>query len=605
MIQRGLFEVTPQDRPGWHPPEPPFLHSEKRVYLDFESTGLRWWRGDRPVGVAVATPEGRSWYLPFAHAGGNLDEGRVKDWMRRELAGKEVGFFNAPWDVNMGYTWGVDLEAIGCRVFDVGNYAALLEGDRWASSSLNAVSQKYLNTGKITGIDTSRMKDYHAADVAEYAQRDVLLLVDLDPLLRGKIQEQELNTVATLENDLIPVTCSMMRQGTLIDEEKLHEWIKRSEKDFIACLWEIHKQTGLNINVVSRPDLIKLFERLKIPPPMGEKGSKEEGNVTFKKDLLKQYDHPVLKTVYRARMLSSLRSKYLLRYAQELKLNGCLRYSLHQMRVDDDGGTISGRYSCSSFGTDPDEGINIQQVAGKKHARSVSDDAELSGYKVRELYVPAKGKKKFKGDAEQIEYRFFAHYAKPPKVLAAYAENPHTDFHNVVWEMLKTVKKDITRDLVKDCNFAALYGAGVDKWARMMGITEGEARKVYRAYHHMVPEAKRLLDTAMDLARKRGYVRTILGRRARFEGQVAFYSALNRVIQGSAADEMKIKLLELHRRRRETGFNLQFTVHDEVVGDVHNEASAKLVTEILNTQMLNTRVPLFWKTGTGANWKEC
>jgi DNA polymerase-1 len=518
----------------------------------------------------------------------------------------EVGFFNAPFDVNVAYSWGVDLEALGCRLFDIGNYAALLEEDRWASSSLDSVSLHYLNHGKLrTGLNMARLKDYHAADVADYAERDVLLLTELDPIFRGKIQEQELNVVAELENDLIPVTCSMVREGVPVDEEKLHRWIAQSEKDFVTCLWELHRMTGMKVAVGSHASLIELFRLLKVPPPIGEPGSPEEGRITFKKDLLRHYDHPVLKILYKARMLASLRSKYLLRYAEEVRRNGLLRYSLHQMRVDDDGGTISGRYSCTSFGTDPDEGINIQQVAGKKHARYVADDAALSGYKVRELFLPAVGQLSLDADADQIEYRFFAHYAQPPTVMEAYRKDPHTDFHNVVWELLKQVKGDITRDLVKDCNFAALYGAGVDKWSRMMQISEKEARKVYHTYHSQFPEAKKLLERASNTARKRGFVRTILGRRARFPRKTQLYSALNRVIQGSAADEMKTKLLALHKARRDTGFRLRFTVHDEVVGDVPDLAAKERVRTILNTQMLNTRVPLFWKVGTGPNWKEC
>ena len=190
-------------------------------------------------------------------------------------------------------------------------------------------------------------------------------------------------------------------------------------------------------------------------------------------------------------------------------------------------------------------------------------------------------------------------------MLEAYAKDPHTDFHNVVWKMLLTAKKDMTRELTKDCNFAAIYGAGVDKWARMMMISEAEAKRVYHTYHKMFPEAREVLQYAMNQAEKRGYVRTILGRRARFPNAVRIYSALNRVIQGSAAEEMKIKMLALYRRRKETDFNLRYTVHDEVVGDVPDAAAGKMVEDILNTQLLPTRVPLFWKVGMGANWKEC
>jgi DNA polymerase-1 len=96
----------------------------------------------------------------------------------------------------------------------------------------------------------------------------------------------------------------------------------------------------------------------------------------------------------------------------------------------------------------------------------------------------------------------------------------------------------------------------------------------------------------------------MMGRRARFPDREFTYKALNRVIQGSAADEMKLKLVELHRNRKETGFKLRFTVHDEVNGDVPDKAAKDRVQAILNERLLPTRVPLLWSVATGANWLE-
>jgi len=602
--QRSLFEIAPATDPGdWRPQSPPDLSGVSEVYLDLETTGLRWWGGDLPVGVAVATADGRSWYLPTGHAGGNLDESSIKRWMRQELRDKTVIGFNLPFDVNMAYAWGIDLEAQGCRLMDVGNHAALIDDTR-TRTSLDAVSKHYLGYGKLdVGLNKSRMRDYHAADVAEYARRDTLLCVELLAKFRPVMQQEGLEAVRELEDELVYVTCDMMRNGAPLNEEKLDLWLTRSEQDYVATLWEIHRLTGLNINVRSRPDMIRLFEHLQLPPPISD-DPEEVGKISFSRARMREVDHPVVNLVNRARSLASLRSKFLVRYREELRRNGILRYSLHQMPIDDEGGTRSGRYSSSSFGTDPDEGVNIQQVAGKKQLQSVGNDTELQGYIVRELFVPGEGLW-LSADAEQIEYRLFADYAKPPKVLAAYARDPRTDFHNIVMnEMIKPIFPSVTREKTKDTNFAKIYGAQLKKIARMLGLRESEAKRFIAVYDRAFPEAERLLRYTSSLAESRGYVKTKLGRRRRFPPGMPTYAALNGVVQGSAADEMKTKALMLHRARKKTGFKLRFLVHDEVNGDVPDREAARMVEEILNTQVLKTVVPLLWAVGVGENWQE-
>jgi DNA polymerase-1 len=604
--QISLFEALPPGpvlRPDWTAPSPPSLQGIKRITLDTETTGLRWWAKDRPVGVAIGYRDGRCIYLPFGHAGGNLDEEQMKRWARTELRDIEILTLNGQFDINMMYSWGVDLEAQGCTVVDVGHCAALLDDHR-DSYSLENLGQDYLKQGKIKGLDKKRMKDYHARSVASYAERDVLLVNELYDVFMPMIREQRLTRVLQLESECVYPTCEMMRNGAILDEEKLDSWIKRSEQDYLASLWELHKLTGLKVNPASRNDIIDLFAHLHLPPPVMNKFEEEPGKICFTQAKLAAIDHPTIKLLYRARRLSSLRSKYLLKYREQLRLNGNpIRYSLHQLPVEDEGGTVSGRYSSSGFGTDENDGINIQQVAGKKHAHAMKGDEHLAGYDIRELFIPGDGSW-LCSDAEQIEYRLFAHYAKPPRVIEAYKKDVRTDFHNIVMEMIKEIMVSITRERTKDVNFAKIYGAQLNKIAHMLGISRIEAARFIAAYDAAFPEADRLMKEAQGLAEERGYVKTILGRRCRFPTRERLHKALNGVIQGSAADEMKTKIAAVHKERKHTGFKLRFVVHDEINGDVPNQESANRVDRILNTQMLKTCVPLLWKTGTGRNWQE-
>ena len=188
---------------------------------------------------------------------------------------------------------------------------------------------------------------------------------------------------------------------------------------------------------------------------------------------------------------------------------------------------------------------------------------------------------------------------------------------------MKAYKPDL---LYKDCktvNFAKLYGAGNRRIGEMLGfitpdqyatLTRTNAgadhpwlsttHDVMRLYDRVLPEVSHMLTTTAHTAARVGYITTPLGRRARLEPRHT-YKALNRLIQGTAADVMKLKLCELHQKRAETGFKLRFSVHDEVDGDCPDAQSAEAVRKILNTQTLETTVPLLWDVSTGDTWGAC
>jgi DNA polymerase-1 len=222
---------------------------------------------------------------------------------------------------------------------------------------------------------------------------------------------------------------------------------------------------------------------------------------------------------------------------------------------------------------------------------------------VRKLFIPEDGRWVC-ADQAQVEYRIFAHYAKAEWILEEYRKNPWVDFHTIVMHMIRKVKADIDRDRTKDLNFAFLYGAGIGKIAVMLGISYGEAQSLMKTYKRMFPEADTLMKVASKLASRRGYVKTILGRRGRFPDKQFLHKALNKVVQGSAADSAKKKLIALHKCRKETGFVMRFPVHDEINGDSPDPKCTEMVTEVLNEQSIPFRVPILWAVKTGATWAE-
>lgn len=630
----SLFDLIPSpvSKHDWVPEAPPPLDDRvKEIELDCETNGLRWWAGDRPIGIAIRLPNGKAQYLPWGHAGGNLDEGQVKRWAQRELRGKRITNLNTRFDVHMLYQWGVDLEAQGCEVSDVAHYAALLDDHR-RYLSLESIGQDYLGRGKVqANLDKTRMAEYHAGFAQEYACGDVLLVHDLKEKMWPKMTAEDLHRVRALEDQVIFVVCEMERNGAKIDVELLTRWLTESQKALEKCLWDIFNEVGFKVNPGSVANKVRLFKHLGLPLTLTP-----DGTPSFTNEILKIYEaeHTAVRNLRRAARLASLRSKYLIPYSRKVDANGILRYALHQLRAQKDewdesdgSGTVSGRFSSTAL--NDEEGVNIQQVLKVAKQRILfgydegdeSHDDEL--FLIRQLFIPEEGEH-LSADAMQIEYRTFASYAGTPSVVEAYKKDPLTSFHKFVWGLVKE-HKALPYRAQKDLNFAKLYGAGLTKMALMLEfITKEEflelkaqkARRTHpklretlevdRIYNRVLPEVAPLLKKASDLAASRGYVRTILGRRMRFPNKARLHKALNGVIQGTAADINKQKLVELHRERRTTGFKMRFTVHDEVDGDNRRGPEGKkMIADILDSQSFNLRVPILWDVATGKNWKEC
>jgi hypothetical protein len=358
------------------------------------------------------------------------------------------------------------------------------------------------------------------------------------------------------------------------------------------------------------------------------------GKPSFTDAVLKTIDHPLVIKLRRAQRVASLKAKYLDGGLSKLSSNGLMRFGLHQLRCErDEGddravGTVSGRFS--STGITRDEGQNAQQYIKVAKQRTTfgfgedddSHDDEL--YIIRRLIVPETGLLLFSSDMMQVEYRYFAHLAATPAVIKAYAENPYLSFHKFIWGIIKQYAP-LTYRQQKDLNFAIIYAAGLSKMALMLGfITQGqfaqlramdpqqvrnhpwleEARKVRRIYDRELPEVKPLLKMASGLAERRGYVRTIEGRRSRFHGD-RLHKALNAVIQGSCADINKKKLVQIYKMRKELNITMRLTLHDELVGDVPDREHAIRLHRALNEQQYQLKVPVLWETAIGPNWAAC
>lgn len=616
-VTRGLFHAD-SGNAGWVLPELPDLSRVQDLGFDYETTGLRWWAGDQPCGLAMAWREDKviqKRYLPIGHAGSNIDRAKLTDWMRQELRGKRLFGSHLKFEGHMTRPLGFTLEDLGCTLGDIGGYAALLDDHR-ERFGLEDVARDYLNRGKIVpDFDISRIAQYPASRVTEYAETDAELSLLAAEMMLPRLAVQDLDRVRRLEERVLHVIIEMEHNGAPCDMDLLKTYLIGSEREYARCIFRIHELTGVRMDKVnSAAETWKVLDAVGVNIRFFTADSNPgDPTPSFTDEILKIYEdeaedprqQEVLSELRQARKLASVRSKNFEKYWITVRrTEGILRYALHPLRAEE-GGTITGRFSSSGFKLSTHtEGINVQQVPDEEK-QTFGDD-----YIVRRLYRK-KGRYWLSADAMQIEFRMAAHYMKNKNILRAYAKNPRTNFHKLVASWMPPTTPYGT---VKNTNFCKIYGGGYKRVAVTAGISEYQAKEFVEIYDARLPGVNELLNEATNVARSRGFVRTLLGRRARFKEVCScrpcqaygprYYKALNGVIQGGAADIMKTKLVELHEAREETGLVLRFTVHDEADGDVPDVAAARKVDEILNRQSFDLRVPILWETKVGPNWAD-
>lgn len=580
----------------------------KEIDYDTETTGLCWYDGDTPVGFVV----GGAWgcqYIPIKHRGAdNFDEAVVRRWMQTECRDLDIYGLNLKFDHQMTRNFGVDLERQGCRLHDLGHMGALLD-EHAKRYSLESLGQRYLGEGKMPQLNKAFMAEMTAAQAGPYAEQDGRLTGRLKQHLKPLIAAERLEKVLDLEDRLIYAVCEMERNGLLIDEAKLSQWVRESEQELSKAEDELRALAGIRVNVDSGNQVNALFSQIGLswPGTTTEKGEKSYADAVLKVVLsnttVTARQRRCLELVRFIRKLGGLRSKYLCKYPPLVK-KGIIRFSLHSLGQDDYG-TVTGRFSAGgTIGGRP--GFNPQQVfkPSKQRKSMRMDGFDENRFLIRELFIPPPGSRWVCADAKQIQFRLFAHYAAlhgMPRLAEVYAQNPERDFHDLVVGLT-----GLGRDDAKNWNFMGLFGGGVGKAVEMTGLPRAVCEAQKAAYDREFPEVKTLLDIASALAERRGYVKDMIGRRRHYREQnPRFYSALNAVIQGSEGSIVKTQLIKVYEAREQLGLTLRVTVHDEVNGDTQNPDCEKDLKTVLETCNIPCRVPILWDVGSSPkNWGE-
>ena len=596
----------------------PKFGDTERIAIDLETydphllTSGPGWATNRGymVGVGVATKDWKG-YFPIRHeGGGNLDEAVVLRWLQNTLSAtnREVIFHNALYDVGWLRREGVDVKG---KILDTMFAAPIVDENRY-SYSLDALGQTYCGEKKDESLlqdaalawgvnPKAEMYKLHSKYVGPYGEQDAALTLKLYEKLRMELREQNLEPIYEMECKLIPLLLEMRWRGVRVDEQKAEDVSKNLSLQEQKLQIEIKRKYGEDVNLWANASLQKIFDKNNLPYPRTEKGMP-----SFQRQWLESHEHELPQMIVRARKLNKARTTFIDKMISEHAVNGRIHAEAHPLRSDA-GGTVSGRFSYSN--------PNLQQVPAR--------DPEL-GTMIRSLFIPEEGCQWGLFDYSQQEPRLTVHYANrmgligAKDAVTAYRDK-NADFHQIVADMA-----NIPRKQAKNINLGLSYGMGKQKLIKELGLGDTEAQALLTKYHEKVPFIRGLQDQCARVALDRGYIKTLAGRRCHFDlwehkyddsmplpleeardkyGDVLkrsyTYKALNRLIQGSAADMTKLAMLGLW----EEGIVPHVQVHDEVDISIEDEEQAAKVSRIMEN-CVELAVPLVVDTELGASWGE-
>ena len=628
----------------WRPPEAlPTLAGRRRISLDTETHdpeltthGPGWARKSGKlvgvsIGVELESGATEGIYLPLRHReGGNLDPVTTLAWLRDQLHDYEGELVGHTLHYDLGWLSTEGIEAPRAKLVDVAFAEALLDENQQtygldAILKRNGLSEKRETLLRIAaatyGVDPKHgLWKLHASFVGAYAERDATGPLDLWKIQRPLLERDDLLPVLAMETRLIPILLDMRRRGIRIDLDRAERERERFKKLEVEATAEVERMSGVRVDIWESKSLERAFDAVGLPLPRTPTGLP---SVTA--DWLKAQHHPLAGKVLAARQTCKLRRDFIESAILNKVVNGRIYGEFHQLRSDE-GGAVSGRFTA----TNP----NLQQAP----ARTVE------GRIIRSLFLPEEGALWCSADYSQQEPRFTVHYAAKldlPGARAAAARfiaDPNTDYHSMVAELAHIPRVD-----AKTINLGVAYGMGGLKLCRSLGLPtkwvegrnggsyevpgdEGEA--LMRKYHAAIPYVRPLSDTCEAMAQRRGWIRTFGGRLCRFPwwepawkrrdkegmylverdraeavakwGQIrrAFTSkALNRLIQGSGADCIKLAMIDARN------FALMITMHDELGASVGSEAEARELGRTMEN-CVELMLPMKVDVKLGHNWGE-
>lgn len=577
------------------------------IAFDTETTSTDPLQGSL-VGISLSVREGEGYYIPVGHAEGQqLPVATVRSALKAIFAdeAKPKVAHNAKFDMAVLHEAGLPMRAV---TYDTMLGAFLIEPGAHIGLKRLASSQLGLDMTEITeligtGKKQISMDQVAIEDAAPYAAADADVTLRLMKLQEPQLQEPGLRQLLdTIDMPLVPVLLDMELAGVKIDADFLGVMSIRLDKRLKEIEAQVYELVGQPFNLNSPAQLGEvLFTQLQLVAPGGRKTS--TGKVSVAADVLESMKgvHPVIDLILEQRQLSKLKGTYLDALPKLINpKTGRVHTSFNQT------GAVSGRIASQ----DP----NLQNIPIR---------SEL-GREVRRAFIVEPGNVLIAADYSQVELRVAAHIAGDPGLRAAFAAGQ--DIHRATAATVLNVPVDqVTSDqrsFAKRVNFGLLYGMGTQSLAQQAGISMKEAQKFVDAYFAGFPSIRQYIDDTKRRAKEEGYVETLLGRRRYFPilrtetrdartnimQRTAEREAINHPIQGTAADIIKIAMINIHRElaARKLKARLILQVHDELILEApRTEADdvEQLLKELMeNAYTLNP--PLKVEVGAGQNWDE-
>ena len=576
------------------------LEKSKGFSFDTETTGIDANKAEL-VGLSFCIKAGEAYYIPVPEERAAVIErlAPFKAVLEDEKMPK-VGQ-NIKYDLLI-LKW-YDIEVQGA-FFDTMISHYLLEPDLRHGLDFQAIAMldyKMMPISDLIGKGKGQlsMRDVPLDKVVDYASEDADITLQIKKKLEKELKKEELTDLYyKVEEPLIRVLCDMEYEGVRIDGDFLNDYSKVLAKEIAAKQKEIHKMAGVNFNIASPKQVGEvLFDKLKIKYRWRKTAGGQYSTDVEKLNELAP-DNKIIQEILQYRKFAKLKSTYVDALPHMInKKTGRVHSNFNQARA------ATGRLSS--------EGPNLQNIP-------IKDEA---GREIRKAFIPRdKDHILLAADYSQIELRLIADISKDEYMLEAF--NKGLDFHKAtaakVYEVpFEEVTPDQRRN-AKTVNFSIIYGAGATNLSRQLGIKRGEAKKLIETYFAQFKGLKTYMDETVNFARENGYVKTLAGRkrilrdinsRNGLARSNAERMAINTPIQGSAADMIKLAMIEIHKemKAKETKSKMIMQVHDELVFDIYKpelEEMTKLIVDKMGAALPELSVPIIVEPGTGQNWLE-
>ncbi|HJM15004.1 MAG TPA: DNA polymerase I [SAR86 cluster bacterium] len=576
----------------------------KVIAIDTETTGLDYMDADL-VGVSMAYEAGKAFYIPFGHEKQEVSQLKEKIVLEKlkpflEKAQNKIIGQNIKFDRNI-------LARYGIKINSIKNDTMMMSYVLDASATrhnLDALSSYYLNhkTSTFEEVAGKGVKqitfDKVPLDLAtNYAAEDADITLRLYEVLEPKLDSIKplKKLMEDIEIPLIEVLSDMEQNGTLLNSKILASQSKDLESRIKKLEKLAYEIAGEEFNLGSTKQLREIFfEKLNYRVIKKTPGGQPSTDEKVLQELSEEYELP--RILLEHRTLSKLKSTYTDKLPGQISSNtGKVHTSFHQAV------TTTGRLSSS----DP----NLQNIPIRTE----------DGRRIRQAFEATKGNKIISADYSQIELRVMAHLSKDKGLLEAFnqGEDIHAKTASEVFDVnLDEVTPDLRRN-AKAINFGLIYGISAFGLGKQLGINRNLAAEYMGMYFEKYPGVKAYMETTKDTARNAGYIETLFGRRLYLRDinasnairrQASERVAINAPVQGSAADIMKIAMINAHKSLKESKLKAQLTlqVHDELIVDTPKKETDKVV-ELLTKSMQEAAdldVPLEIDIGIGNNWDQ-